>query len=436
MKTQLLTVLSLLPAACEGLRFDRKTNASGIIGGDYHMKLSNFRNVQYTGELTVGEQTLPVIYDTGSFEVIVLSTLCAQCTGGTAVIYDHLKSASYQGTTIVTEHLFGSGAVVSEKGYESVHMGGVSSQYIAPNMSFWQVMDHGIPVWGKNAVFSGIVGLGFPNTIPEGYGHEGSRDSTFLKALNVNKFGLCLERSGYGAPGWMTIEPSLTPGMFRSVAVKGQVHWAVPMGSFRAEGVSAPDPCQPSCGAILDSGTSLIAVPPQARGLVNALKSMIKSDCSNLHTLPSLHFDLDGLPLELPPHAYVMQENGMCMPAFMDIDKQSQLGPVFILGMPFLRYYMTVFDKWNMQVHLAEVSSTCQVTGAPGSMFGGFANVSNFSHDLVSTANASHFGTATGRMASGTRVYSSEDFWPTQADLKSARLPPWASSNTSQNLQI
>jgi hypothetical protein len=33
------------------------------------------------------------------------------------------------------------------------------------------------------------------------------------------------------------------------------------------------------------------------------------------------------------------------MPAFMPIDKTSQFGPVFILGMPFLRYYKTTFVR-------------------------------------------------------------------------------------------
>lgn len=35
----------------------------------------------------------------------------------------------------------------------------------------------------------------------------------------------------------------------------------------------------------------------------------------------------------------------MCMPAFMQIDMMSQLGPVWIMGMPFFRYYHTTFDR-------------------------------------------------------------------------------------------
>lgn len=54
------------------------------------MRLSNHFNVQYNGRFTIGDQELPMIYDTGSFEVpasleldlwqvLVLSTKCRSC---------------------------------------------------------------------------------------------------------------------------------------------------------------------------------------------------------------------------------------------------------------------------------------------------------------------------------------------------------------------
>ena len=54
------------------------------------MRLSNHFNVQYSGRFTIGDQELPMIYDTGSFEVpasleldlwqvLVLSTKCRSC---------------------------------------------------------------------------------------------------------------------------------------------------------------------------------------------------------------------------------------------------------------------------------------------------------------------------------------------------------------------
>lgn len=46
---------------------------------DVRLRLNNYKNIQYIGTFTVGGQELPVIYDTGSFEIIVLSDLCKDC---------------------------------------------------------------------------------------------------------------------------------------------------------------------------------------------------------------------------------------------------------------------------------------------------------------------------------------------------------------------
>eukprot|EP00438_Fugacium_kawagutii_P001251 Skav223447 [mRNA] locus=scaffold350:814571:817354:- [translate_table: standard] len=88
-----------------------------------------------------------------------------------------------------------------------------------------------------------------------------------------------------------------------------------------------------------------------------AVAMAVRSDCSNLDELPTLYFELDGAEVT---------ENGSpaCRGAFMKVDKESQFGEVFILGMPFLRYYFTVFDRRNKQVHIARSTEDCKATSA------------------------------------------------------------------------
>merc|ERR1719174_1051605 len=62
-----------------------------------------------------------------------------------------------------------------------------------------------------------------------------------------------------------------------------------------------------------------------------------------------------------------------CLPAFMTIDKESQLGPVWILGMPFLRYHYTVFDRHSKKLHIAPSTPACSPIQ---SAMAGFANIS------------------------------------------------------------
>jgi len=404
---------------------------------DYNLRLSNFNNVQYSAPLTIGGQTLPVIYDTGSFEILVLSKLCPSCEARHAV-YDSAKSTSFAASTpsVVTEHLFGSGPVVSEKGFEAVKLGDTSSPLSLQHMPFWQVLRHEIAVWDENAHFSGIVGLGHPTYIPDGFAAEGSeRDVLLLAAMGVKSFGICLQRSSSAAPGWLIFGPSVdnlpVGGFFKPVDVVGKTHWGVMMYNFQVPGIAKPNPCVPSCGAIIDSGTSLIAAPPAALPAIRQLSGMVRRDCSNLHELPTLKFQLGNEAVELPPKAYVMKvkkkvakKNSWnnvfgseevieerCVPAFMTISKNSAYGPVWILGMPFLRYYYTIFDRANKKVHIAEATPGCQPqpSVAGGGMF----------------FNMSHGVNATGSSGIASR-FAPEDFEPNEVDPNEFRVPTWA----------
>jgi len=401
---------------------------------DYKMRLTNHNSVQYSADLSLGHQTLPVIYDTGSFEIIVLSTLCRTCRSSS--IYDSKRSSSFMKAGGVTaEHLFGSGPVVSEKGFETVSLGPSGSPYVANSMPFWQVISHEIAVWNSGAHFSGIVGLGFPDHVPKGFSAENAETTTMLAAMGINTFALCLERGRSAPPGWFSIGPSVERVMntspFHRLSVVGRVHWGVRMTSFYANGIGGFNPCNPSCGAIVDSGTSLIAVPPSAQPLVSMLTAKIKLDCSNLATLPVLEFQLDGKLIRLPPAAYVMQvrqrvwDNSTiwrtvmkntrpdmvykCQAAFMNIHKDSAHGPVWILGMPFLRYYYTVFDRTAKQIHVAPSTASCEVSNSMPSFF-----------------NSTHLEGARGSATAGS--FASPDYQPTEVDLNEARLPEWATS--------
>merc|ERR1719316_1580470 len=72
------------------------TSAAGGFGAPaYKLRLNNYMNVQYYADFTIGGQTIPAIYDTGSFEIIVLSTYCTSCEVSVPV-YDSDSSGSFQ----------------------------------------------------------------------------------------------------------------------------------------------------------------------------------------------------------------------------------------------------------------------------------------------------------------------------------------------------
>merc|ERR1719265_30501 len=57
-----------------------------------------------------------------------------------------------------------------------------------------------------------------------------------------------------------------------------------------------------------------------------------------------------------------LKQLNMCIPAFMQMDKMSQFGPVWILGMPFFRYYHSTFDRRpgkEPEIHFATATEKC-----------------------------------------------------------------------------
>jgi gastricsin len=402
---------------------------------DYKVTLYNFQNVQYHGRFTLGDQSFPAIYDTGSFEILVLAESCSGCPHN-LIKYDSSRSKTFQrGDAVTAEHHFGSGSVTSLKGLETARIGPIDSPLSQQGVHFWQIMKNEIPVWNENAAFSGIVGLGHTDRIPEGYGDNG-QDQTFLAELGISSFAICLQRKPIGGPGMLVVNPSVsynTP-MFKTVPVLGEVHWGVEMYDLTVSG-SYFNLCKPSCGAIVDSGTSLIAVPQQVLERLSPLLSNIKEDCSNLHSLPSLEFSLGGHRFFLPPKAYVQQVNDadrqntsnsvwdviwgkkerknqvVCAPAFMQMEKQSQLGPVIILGMPFLRYHYTVFNRDMKALHIANANSDCTPAAQQGMMLSNFTKFSN----------------STGTFAvPSERPFDAEDYEPNKVSVEAMRAPDWA----------
>merc|ERR1719281_1878399 len=98
---------------------------------------------------------------------------------------------------------------------------------------------------------------------------------------------------------------------------------------------------------------------------------------------------LNGHEMALPPEAYVLRMKGtiveaknvwdilyfkpkvlkldQCMPAFMQIDRTTQFGPLWILGMPFFRFFHTTFhidpaNRENRTIFLMGADEKCKIT--------------------------------------------------------------------------
>jgi hypothetical protein len=339
--------------------------------------LHNHQNVQYYADFLIGGQEIAGIFDTGSFELLVRSSRCVECVHPTPP-YKHEKSATYESNGTLTKHVFGSGPCISRMGYESISVGGLHAEH----QVFWEIIEHRIQVL-DTAKFAAIVGIG-PNFA------YNRTEKTLLMSYGVDEFSVCLQKAP-GSEGFLTwgaADNKLTDtNDYITANVLGKHHWSTKLRNVTFQGTEghlAQVPCggETGCVAIVDSGTSLIAAPGLALMQLSEQIPAVKEDCSNLHELPTLFFEIDGHRMELPPQAYVMQVTGatleaddiwdilffkpkirklnICMPAFMQIDMQSKHGPVWILGMPFFRYYHTTFDRSAKNMRFAIAGPACE----------------------------------------------------------------------------
>ena len=89
----------------------------------YALPLYNYQNVQHFGEISVGGQTLIVIFDTGSTHQWISSTECKSLLCKSNPRYSPNKSTTLQEMTQKFEVVYGSGLIKGVMGLEEVTIG-------------------------------------------------------------------------------------------------------------------------------------------------------------------------------------------------------------------------------------------------------------------------------------------------------------------------
>lgn len=355
----------------EGLlqRRNATSQALGKSSPSLKLTLANHNGIQYTAAVLLGGQELRAIYDTGSFEVMAISKECSICElHSSQHAYDSSTSKSYRkGTKGSERHFFAGGTVLASEDYETVEVGKAGSNVKVDNMPFWQVTKTDMQVFlNKKANFTAIVGMGHRKKRVD------SDAESLVERVGIDKFSICL-LPGLANPGYLTFNPehNLADTAFSKLIVTGDKHWSVDVDQVSTDLNGTPlHSCwiyggQQKCAAIIDSGTSLIGVPPNAAVMVKTLIKRIKYDCSNLDELPDLVFFIGGKRFALPARAYTVHfglVNGKpsrCLPAFTDVSMSLKGANIWILGLPFLRHFYTVFDRAGPSIYVADQGENC-----------------------------------------------------------------------------
>ena len=277
--------------------------ASTASSADTCVLSTNFANAQYTVPVKVGTpaQTLNAVPDTGSFELMMTSTECVGCDKHPK--FDKSKSTTFVSLGTVVDTKFGQGDVSSQAHYDRVQLGELS----ADKQSILLMTSNQLRNFDE-AAYDAVMGMG-----RETKARTYSEDLSLMASLHAPVTGVCVGQHDQ-EPGRLQVGAGVPGLSYVSLPVVGTTHWSIAIdgislssNSTSAGGVSVDTNtlitgCETTgCQAIVDSGTSLMALPSSILTQVLNKIGHIAPDCSNVDSLPSLRFSASGHTFDLPP---------------------------------------------------------------------------------------------------------------------------------------
>ncbi|KAI9809606.1 MAG: Vacuolar protease A [Sarcosagium campestre] len=331
-------------------------------GDDGHLvPVDNFLNAQYFSQISIGTppQDFKVVLDTGSSNLWVPSSECGSIACYLHSKYSSADSSTYSKNGSSFEIQYGSGSLSGFVSQDTITIGDltVKGQDFAeatsePGLAF---------AFGR---FDGILGLGY-NTIsvnkivPPFYNmlDQGLLDEPVFSFYlgDTNKGEDDTSEAIFGG-----IDKDHYTGELIKIPLRRKAYWEVSLDSITFGKDSAD---LENTGVILDTGTSLIALPSTLAELLNkeigakkGFNGQYTIECDKRDELPDLTFTLSGYNFSITSYDYILEVQGSCISSFMGLDFPGE--PLAILGDAFLRKWYSVYDLGNDAVGLAKAKAT------------------------------------------------------------------------------
>jgi len=324
----------------------------------HNVLVDNFLNAQYFSEIGLGTppQTFKVVLDTGSSNLWVPSSQCGSIACYLHNKYDSSASSTYKKNGSEFSIRYGSGSLSGFISQDILQIGDlkVVGQDFAeatsePGLAF---------AFGR---FDGILGLGY-NTISVNKIVPPFYNMLDQNLLDEQVFGFYLGDSNKeGDESEATfggIDKDHYSGDLIKIPLRRKAYWEVDLDAITFGKDSAE---LDNTGVILDTGTSLIALPSALAEHLNKEIGAKKSfngqytiECEKRDSLPDLTFTLTGHNFTIGPYDYILEVQGSCISSFMGMDFPEPVGPLAILGDAFLRRWYSMYDLGNNAVGLAK----------------------------------------------------------------------------------
>ncbi|KAK4107415.1 vacuolar protease A precursor [Canariomyces notabilis] len=327
------------------------------VQGNHPVPISNFMNAQYFSEITLGTppQSFKVVLDTGSSNLWVPSVECGSIACYLHNKYDSSASSTYKANGSSFEIKYGSGSLSGFVSQDTMTIGDITikGQDFAeatnePGLAF---------AFGR---FDGILGLGFDRISVNGIVPPFYK-MVEQKLIDEPVFAFYLsDTDGESEVVFGGVDKARYKGKITTIPLRRKAYWEVDFNSISYGDDTAE---LENTGVILDTGTSLNALPSQLAEMLNAQIGAKKNyagqyaiDCNKRDSLKDVSFNLAGYNFTLSPYDYVLEVSGSCISTFFGMDFPAPTGPLAILGDAFLRRYYTIYDLGAGTVGIAEAA--------------------------------------------------------------------------------
>ncbi|KAK4907794.1 aspartic proteinase precursor [Elasticomyces elasticus] len=276
----------------------------------YDVPVENFLNAQYFSTIGLGTppQEFKVVMDTGSSNLWVPGSECGSIACYLHNKYDASSSSSFKKNGSEFGIRYGSGEV---SGYISEDTLQVGDLKIKKQLFGEATQEPGLAfAFGR---FDGILGLGYDtisvNKIPPPF-----YNMIDQKLLDEPVFAFYLGDTTKGTESVATfggIDKKAYTGKITKLPLRRKAYWEVNLDSITF-GKETAD--MEGTGAILDTGTSLIAMPTDYAELLNkqigakkGFNGQYTVDCQQRDVLPDMTFTLSGYNFSITAYDYILE---------------------------------------------------------------------------------------------------------------------------------
>ncbi|XP_036435232.1 pepsin A-like [Colossoma macropomum] len=315
--------------------------------------MTNDADLSYYGAISIGTppQSFQVIFDSGSSNLWVPSVYCSSEACQNHNKFNPSDSSTFQNANEALSIQYGTGSMTGYLGYDTVTVGGISIQNQIFGLSETEA-----PFMASMAA-DGILGLAYQSIASDGATPVfDNMVSQGLVSEDVFSVYLSSNEEEGSVVLFGEIDSSYYTGDIYWIPLSSETYYQITMDSVTINGQTVA--CSGGCQAIIDTGTSMIVGPTTDISNINSWVGATTDQygdatvsCSNIQSMPSVTFTLNGYTFTIPASSYVSQNSYGCMTGF-----SGSSDSLWILGDVFIRNYYTIFNRENNSVGLAQLA--------------------------------------------------------------------------------